>query len=132
MQGCLLLLEVLQEAEDIRVGHVEAGLADVVLDVHVGIVLAQDLASLSLSPMRGCVQRSPTIEVLKIENVIFCFTTVSSPPQFVVIKLSAKRTARAADLKHLIALPEGNKLVFYSIQRAPSNLINTPIEMILL
>ena len=47
---------------------VEAGLPHIVLDVHVGVVFTQQLARLSLSPVRGRVQRSPAVVVLYIDG----------------------------------------------------------------
>ena len=87
LQCGLLPLEVLQQAKDVRVGHVEASLAHVVPErdddrvkideltgifecllpyLHVCVFVAQRLARLSLSPVCGGVEGGPTVVVLGV------------------------------------------------------------------
>ena len=47
---------------------VEAGLSDVVLDVHVGVVLGEQLARLALPPVRRRVQGRPAVVVLHVHR----------------------------------------------------------------
>jgi hypothetical protein len=55
--------------EHVRVRDIKGGLADAVLDVHVGVVLGQQLAGLALGPVGGRMQRGPPVVILK--NLLF-------------------------------------------------------------
>jgi hypothetical protein len=67
LHGRLLPLQLLHQPQDVGVGDVKAGLPDVVLDLHVGVVLAEDLAGLALGPVSGRVQGSPPVKVLNVD-----------------------------------------------------------------
>ena len=54
--------------EDVGIRDVEGRLSDTVLDVHVGIVLGQQLAGLPLGPVGRSVQRGPAVIVLHTEE----------------------------------------------------------------
>ncbi len=59
-------LQLKKLPEHVRVRDIEGGLADAVLNVHVGVVLRQQLAGLALGPVGGRMQRGPPVVILNI------------------------------------------------------------------
>ena len=66
--GGLLLLQLLEQPQHVGVGHVEAGLPHVVLDLHISKVFAEQLYGLALRPVRRGVERRPAVQVLGVQG----------------------------------------------------------------